>query len=305
MSIIVYWLARLFIACVQALPLTLVARGGRAIGALAWVIAPKHRRLVLENLTLAFKSEKSAEEIHTIAKESFRRIGENMICAIKTAGMTFEALRPHLEIAPNLPLPASQPGVTLPNFVFAIGHFGNFELYARFQSLRTDYQTATTYRALKQPGLNRLMQEMRERSGCLYFERRFEGTELRTAMNRGGVILGLLGDQSSRGLRAPFLGRDCDTGLAPAVLALRYGCDLYTAFCFRTGLAKWRLEVGDKIPTHENGHARSSEDIMRDVNLSYEKAVRRDPANWFCWVHRRWKAERVKKQKKAKMENGG
>ena len=44
---------------------------------------------------------------------------------------------------------------------------------------------------------------------------------------------------------------------------------------------------------------------MRDVNLSYEKAIRRDPANWFCWVHRRWKTERVKKQKKAKLENGG
>ena len=27
---------------------------------------------------------------------------------------------------------------------------------------------------------------------------------------------------------------------------------------------------------------------MRDVNRSFEAAVRRDPANWF-WVHRRWK----------------
>jgi KDO2-lipid IV(A) lauroyltransferase len=27
---------------------------------------------------------------------------------------------------------------------------------------------------------------------------------------------------------------------------------------------------------------------MREVNRSFEKAVRRDPANWF-WVHRRWK----------------
>jgi KDO2-lipid IV(A) lauroyltransferase len=54
------------------------------------------------------------------------------------------------------------------------------------------------------------------------------------------------------------------------------------------GLAKWRLELGEKIPTHENGRPRSSEDIMRDVNRALEAAVRRDPANWF-WVHRRWK----------------
>ena len=289
MNTLLYWLGRAVIAFIQALPLVFVARVGRGFGALAWLLAAKHRRLAVDNLTQAFRDEKSAAEIHAIAKESFLRIGENMISAIKTAAMSFEQLRPHLEIGDNNLLPEKKAGEPLPNFVFAIGHFGNFELYARFQSLRPDYQTATTYRALKQPGLNRLMQEMRNRSGCLYFERRFEGAEMRAAMNRGGVILGLLGDQSSRGLHAPFLGRNCHTGLAPAVLALRYECELYTAFCFRTGLAKWRLGLGEKIPTHENGHPRSSADIMREANLSYEKAVRRDPANWFCWVHRRWK----------------
>jgi Kdo2-lipid IVA lauroyltransferase/acyltransferase len=303
MSTLFYWSGRALVALIQALPLTFVARVGRLLGWLGWLLARSHRRLCINNLTHAFSAEKSADEICAIAKECFLRIGENMISAVKTAGMTIEQLKPHLEIGVGSPLPGKKAGEPLPNFVFGIGHFGNFELYARFQSLRPDYQMATTYRALQQPGLNRLMQEMRNRSGCLYFERRFEGSEMRAAMSRGGVLLGLLGDQSSRGLRGPFLGRDCDTGLAPAVLALRYGCDLYTVFCFRIGLAKWRLELGEKIETHENGRARSSEDIMRDMNRSYEKAVRRDPANWFCWVHRRWKPARVKKQKKAKLVN--
>ena len=289
MNTLIYWLGRAGIAFIQALPLVFIARVGRGFGMLAWLFAGKHRRLAVDNLTQAFGGEKSTTEIRAIAKESFLRIGENMICAIKTAAMSFNQLRLHLEIGSNNLLPEKKAGEPLPNFVFAIGHFGNFELYARFQSMRPDYQTATTYRALKQPGLNRLMQEIRNRSGCLYFERRFEGAEMRAAMNRGGVILGLLGDQYSQGVRGPFLGRDCHTGLGPAVLALRYECELYTAFCFRTGLAKWRLELGDKIPTHENGHPRSSADIMREANRSYEKAVRRDPANWFCWVHRRWK----------------
>jgi KDO2-lipid IV(A) lauroyltransferase len=292
MNTLLYWLGRAAIACIQALPLAVAARLGRGFGALAWLLDARHRKVAMENLAQAFP-EKSPGEIHALARENFRRIGENMVGGIKTAGMTFEQLRPHLEIGEGSPLPKKKPGEPLPNFVFAIGHFGNFEIYARFQSLRPDYQMATTYRALQQPGLNRLMQEMRNRSGCRYFERRFDGAELRAAMNRGGIILGLLGDQYSQGLRAPFFGRDCDTGLAPAVVALRYGCELYTAICFRTALAKWRLELGDKIATHENGRARSSEDIMRDVNRSYEKAIRRDPANWF-WVHNRWKIRRRK-----------
>ena len=288
MSAITYWIGRALLGLMQVLPLTFVARCGRGLGALTWVLAGRHRRLALDNLTQAFP-EKSPEEIRAIAKETFRRIGENFSSAVKTSTMNVAELNSCLEADGSNPLPEKKDGAVLPNFVFAVGHFGNFELYARFQSLRRDYQVATTYRALKQPGLNRLLQEMRKRSGALFFERRFEGAALRAALNRGGLLLGLLGDQSSKGMRGLFLGRDCHTGLAPAVLALRYDCELYTVFCFRIALAKWRLELGDKIQTHEDGHARTSEDIMRDVNRSYEKAIRRDPANWFCWVHRRWK----------------
>jgi KDO2-lipid IV(A) lauroyltransferase len=144
------------------------------------------------------------------------------------------------------------------------------------------------------------MQDLRTRSGCLYFERRADGPLLRAAMNRGGVLLGLLTDQSSNGLRAPFLGHDCSTTLAPAVFALRYQCELFTAVCYRVAPAKWRIELGEKIPTHENNHPRPSGEIMCDVNRAFETAVRRDPANWF-WVHRRWKAGETK----AKMEDGG
>lgn len=282
---IVYFFARALIAVIQWLPLPLVARIGRAAGALAYRVDARHRKVAVDNLQMCFGAEKSREEIIALARENFRRIGENYCCAIKTAGMSVEALRPYVEFVNAEQL---QPPRRL---VLAVGHFGNFELYPRFQNFSSGYQCATTYRALKQPELNALMQSLREKSGCLFFERRTDGPLLRAAMHGSNIILGLLSDQSSRGLRAPFLGHDCDTGLAPAVFALRYQCELYTAFCFRVAPAKWRLELGDKIATLENGAHRSSADIMRDVNRSFEKAIRRDPANWF-WVHRRWKVQK-------------
>jgi KDO2-lipid IV(A) lauroyltransferase len=291
---IVYYLASGLIALLQALPLSLVARIGRFAGALAYRLDARHRRVTLDNLRACFKAEKSEEEITALAKENFRRIGENYCCAIKTAGMSADDLRPYVEFTEPQRLQPPR------RMVIAIGHFGNFELYARFQNFSSGYQCATTYRALKQPELNSLMQSLREKSGCLYFERRTDGPLLRAAMHKDNLILGLLADQSSRGMRGPFLGRDCDTGLSPAVFALRYHCELYTGFCFRVALAKWQLGLGDKIETHENGAPRSSEDIMRDVNRSFEKAIRRDPANWF-WVHRRWKGQ----SSAPKVEEGG
>lgn len=279
-----YFIARTLVALIQSLPLPLVARIGRWGGALAYGLDARHRRVVLQNLEMCFGKEKSPREIQALARENFRRIGENYCSAIKTAAMSADELRPYVEfVGLERLLPPRR-------MVIAIGHFGNFELYARFHQFAPGYRSATTYRALKQPAMNRLLQSLREKSGCLFFERRTDGKLLRAAMHQPNLILGLLADQSTAGLRGPFLGRQCSTTLAPAVFALRYDCELYTGFCYRVASAHWRLELGDQISTRENGSPRSSEDIMRDVNRSFEGAVRRDPANWF-WVHRRWKAE--------------
>jgi KDO2-lipid IV(A) lauroyltransferase len=272
----------------QALPLVWVARLGRAVGALAFWLDGRHRNVALKNLTLCFGREKSVEEIHAIARENFRRIGENFASAVKTATMTPWQMLPHFDLTLAKYILPHEAHAGPQSRIVAIGHFGNFELYARFGQFVPVFKVATTYRALKQPALNRIMEELRASEGCRFFERRRDGAALKAAMSDTGLLLGLLADQSSKGVRIPFLGHDCDTSTAPAVFALRYNCPLHSAICYRIGLAKWRIEVGEEIPTRENGEARSIAAIMGDVNRAFETAVRRDPANWF-WVHRRWK----------------
>jgi lauroyl/myristoyl acyltransferase len=300
MEFLLYFLARTLVAFIQFLPLTWVARVGRVGGGVAYFLDARHRRVACRNLRMCFGQEKSPAEIRSIARENFLRIGEGFACAVKTASMSFEELRPHVEfIAPSDLLAPTQPK----RIMAAIGHFGNFELYARFGQLAPAFRSATTYRGLPQASLNGLLQSLRERSGCLFFERRFEGQALRAFMRQNGVILGLLSDQHAgdAGLRLPFLGHDCSTSAAPAVLALRYDCVLLTGICYRVGLARWRIEAGEEIPIRENGEPRSREAIMLDVNRAFETAVRRDPANWF-WVHNRWKApppRRVNRQQRA------
>ncbi len=285
MNLLIYWIGRAFIASVQTLPLTWVARLGRLGGGLAFHLDARHRRVVLDNLTMCFHQEMSPGQIRGIARENFKRIGENYLSAIKTAAMSFEALRPHVEY---IGMEALFPPRRIIN---AGGHFGNFELYARFKDLAPGYTLAATYRALKQPALNRLLTRLRDRSGCLFFERVTEGAALRAAMNQPAIILSLQIDQhgGAKGLRLPFLGVDCSTSPSPAIFALRYDCEFYAAACFRVGLARWQVELGEKIPTHNaEGKPREVVELIRDVLRIQETHVRRDPANWF-WVHRRWK----------------
>ena len=303
MNGLLYLLARAVVALLQSLPLALVARIGRAGGAAAFWLDARHRKVALQNLQMIFGGEKSPAEIRAIARENFRRLGENYCCAVKTAAMSPQELKPHFEFVGAEKILPHEADAGPQSRIVAIGHFGNFELYARFGQFVPIFKCATTYRALKQPALNRLMQNLRERSGCRFFERRTEGLALRACMSDTGLLLGLLTDQHEGrgGLRLPFLGHDCMTGAAPAIFALRYHCPLHTAICYRVGLAKWKIEAGDEIPTRENGAPRSTTEIMRDVNRAFEIAVRRDPANWF-WVHRRWKVQSLET---AKMEDGG
>jgi len=298
MEFLLYVPARLLVGLAQLLPLGLVARIGRGVGWLVYLLDARHRKVAVRNMTEAFRDERGPEEIRSLARENFRRIGESFACAIKTMGMKAEAIPGILEMGGTDQFRAERDAETPQSRVFAVGHFGNFELYARCHDLPVNAQYAPTYRGLRQKSLDRLLADLRDQTGCLYFERRRDARELKAAMSKGGIYLGLLADQHAgdNGLRLPFFGRECSVSAAPAVFALRYDCPLHVVMCHRIALARWRIVFHDPIPTCVDGEPRSSEDIMRDVNEQFEEAIRQDPANWF-WVHNRWKPRKKKKVK--------
>lgn len=290
MDRLIYLLAKFGVAMVQALPLRWVAQLGRCGGELVYWIDARHRRMALKNLTRCFGTEKSATEIRALAHENFRRIGENYACAVRSAAMSEGQMAEVLAFHGMDHLRSTTAASEKPSRVMATGHFGNFELLARLGNQVAGYRCAATYRGVRPAALDRLLFELRSRVGALFFERRTGANQLKRAMNEGGLLLVLVCDQSTRdgGLELPFLGHPCFQSRAPAVMAARYGCDLFVPICYRTGLGRWVIEIGEPIATREQGRRRTTDDITRDVNRAFEVAVRRDPANWF-WVHNRWK----------------
>ncbi len=290
METILYGIIMAAIRCFQCLPMGFAARLGRGIGAVAYCLDRRHRKRALSNLEKVYGDEWSEAERVAMAKENFRRVGENFSCAIKAASMTMEQLDPYVELTGSEAVEAvlkEDPGT---NIIVAIGHFGNFELYARIGSLLSLERPATTYRALKGRVANRIMENLRKKSGIRYFERRKDVRALRQYMQEGGVVLGLLTDQHAGGggVVAEFLGHPCSCSLAPGVLAHRYQARLFTAICCRTGLGRWRFEFGDEIPVRDAEGPLSVDAIAQEVQDVMSAAVRKDPANWF-WAHRRWR----------------
>ncbi|HZV35268.1 MAG TPA: hypothetical protein VFB72_11900 [Verrucomicrobiae bacterium] len=303
MNLVLYCFVYTLMRLIQTLPLGGVARVGRFFGGLVYYCDARHRRVAIRNLTMCLGAEKSPAEIRALARENFKRIGESFSCPVKMAMMSQAQISECVELAGLEKLrPYGVPPHT--SVIVAIGHFGNFELLAHLKQGLPTHQFATTYRAIRNPAVDKILAKLRSSTGCLFFERRTHGAALRAALRQNNLLLGLLSDQHSgdHGLRLPFLGHDCNTSKAPAVFALRFNAPLHTAICYRTGLGRWRIEVGDKIPTHENGEPRSLAAIMLEVNRAFEVAVRRDPANWF-WVHNRWKGSKIKNQKTSSPPN--
>lgn len=286
-------LAAGLIRLLRALPLRGAARFGRAFGMLAYLVDFRHRKVAKVNLTAVFGREKSARQIAAMARENFRRIGENYACGVCTAGMGKDEVSKIIEIEgwEKLKLrPGEKDREKPPNRMLAIGHFGNFEVLALPSHLYPEFRFGTTYRSLSPPELDHVFQSLREESGCIFIERRRAHFAVSRLLREGGVMFGFLSDQSGgpRGVMGPFLGVECSTSPASALYALKHDCPLFTAFCYRTSLARWKIEMGDEIPTRENNVPRQVSDIVRDMNAAFEHAVLRDPANWF-WVHNRWK----------------
>jgi KDO2-lipid IV(A) lauroyltransferase len=246
----------------------------------------RHRRVSEENLAQAFP-ELKPQEVQALALENFRRIGEAYACAIRTPGMDPKELLGRIEFVGLDDL--LQSGAD--RLVVATGHFGGFDLLAHVQGHWPHWRLATTYRAQRFAPLNTVLQGLRARTGVLFIERHDATRAIHRFFDENQSILALFSDQhgGGKGLWLPFLGRHSSCSPAPAVIALRYKALLTMAICYRTDLARWRIEVGPVIPTHdEQGQERTIEAIILDVQREYEVAVRKDPANWF-WVHRRWK----------------
>ena len=259
MDTLIYWPARALVALIQALPLTLVARLGRAGGGLAFWLDARHRRVALQNLTMCFGQEKSPEEIRALARENFRRIGENFASAVKTAAMTSDELRPHIEFAGIERLPqkagdgrraaSSSPSATS----------ATSSLYARFQPVRARLPDAP--RPIARSSSRRSTGSCRNCASApaaCYFERRTDGPLLRAGDEPARASFSACSPtKAPTACAAPFLGHDCSTTLAPAVFALRYHCELYTAICYPRRPGEMADRTRRRIPTHENGQPRS------------------------------------------------
>ena len=261
---------------------------GARIGDLAYLGLARRRRVTLDNLEIAFGSEKSAAERRAIARATFRNLGEHLIDFSRMRRLTpdtFSSVCTIEGLERVEQLLARRAGLLMLS-----AHFGSWELASAI-ALRLAPRMHVIVRPLDNPALARLVDAYRRYSGYHAIPKNQALSASLKALRRGEII-GLLMDQSSlrhEGIPVPFFGTDAYTSIGPALMALRAGCPVIGVFLVRQGPGKHRLVFSDEIPLQRSGNLRQDiADNTRRFNQLIESYVRAYPDHWF-WLHRRWK----------------
>lgn len=283
----IYFLYRAGSAIVNALPLRALFIFGEGLGVCAWIFLRKYRRLALQNLTIAFGKEKSERELRAIARQSFRRLGSNLLCSLKLGVMPLDKIAKHVDVenvdAVHGVLRAGRPVVVV------LSHLGNWELFAQFFPSLIGYaRNGTVFQKLGNRFIDEHVQKLRSRAGVELFDRR-EGFQKAFELLRGGGVIGILSDQHAgdQGIWVSFFGRLASTSPLPALLAKRTGAALIGAAVYTVGRARWRMVFTPRFDAPDD----SAPALTAKVNEIIAQQIRWAPQDWF-WVHNRWKTPR-------------
>jgi Kdo2-lipid IVA lauroyltransferase/acyltransferase len=172
--------------------------------------------------------------------------------------------------------------------IFVTAHVGNWELSAAAAG-HHGFPITVIYAPSRNPFIDRMLLAKREALGCRLVSLEDGARNLLRELAEGRSVGLVVDTRDDDGVPVPFFGLDKLTTLAPARLALRFGCALVPARVERVGPARFRLIVHEPIrpdPALASDKERAMQ-MMRDLNRLFEQWIRERPEQWLC-IKRAW-----------------
>jgi KDO2-lipid IV(A) lauroyltransferase len=260
---------------------------GSFLAWLAWALGVR-RRVVLENLALAFP-EKSEGERRAIARATYRTFGRVMaefllvprVPRDELARMIVREGWEHVERGRQNPA----------GLIACTAHFGNFEVLAAANTMLGTPITMVS----REMGRSRFNDRWRRTRAAAGVEDLVvgRGNVMAAAARalKAGRVLGYVIDQSEPSAHAifpTFFGVPAATSPTPAVLARRTGASMIFTVDVPLGDGRHRVVVEPVEVPDTGDRARDALRLMQDLNDRLERWIRAHPECWY-WFHRRWK----------------
>ncbi len=281
-----YGVFRLLDGVLGRLPWATVQALGEAAGTLFYLVDPKHRRIVRENMRFA---ELGLDEAQTraLSKACFQHFGALFVGLLRLRTATPEELDRWIKVEGLEHFDAAQ--ATGKGFIQLTGHYGNWEAVALAQS-RHGRTLDVIGRELDNPLLEPISSGFRTRFGNRVILK--DGAMRETLKSlKAGRGVGFLLDQDAltAGVWVKFLGQWASTFPSAGTLAVRYGLPVLPVFSWPNpdGTITVRFEPPFEVPLTGDS-AKDAWTATQLMTARIEGQIRKDPRWWF-WMHRRFK----------------
>lgn len=240
------------------------------------------RKVVLDNIAIAFPDMPAAERIR-LGRRSLRYLGSNFVEYSLLPWLNKENYTRFFEFHDMHILDealAQGRGALMLTL-----HLGHGDLACAGLSLK-GYRIVIASKLFKARWLNDLWFGMRERLGTRFVPPRDSSYALLKALKTGSTVIIPL-DQFTGppiGVRTTFFGRETGTAAGLAVMAERSKAPVVLCYTWRQADGRHAIRSTKVIPT---GDA-PPEVVTQRFNDELEKVVREHPDQWM-WIHKRWK----------------
>jgi len=283
---------------VRLMPRVVVRACGTALGLAFYTVDGAHRRIALRNLETAFPSRPESER-RAIARAAFGHFGRLLFELLRFATLTPEEMLARVEVdgaERSRAAYAQGKGV-----LFVTGHFGFWELQAMVHAVQVE-PVSILARALDNPYLNRLLEDIRQRTGNTVIYRRETIRRVLRTLHAGHGVAMLIDQHimSRDAIYVDFFERPAATTSAVAALALRTGAPVVPVFALPIDGGRFRMIYEHPVdPPHADSADAIHQFTQRCTDV-LEMYVRRHPELWL-WMHRRWRDDVPEGEKAAGM----
>lgn len=281
-----YGVFRLLDGILGRLPWHTVQTLGEAAGHLFYLVDPRHRRIVRENMRFANLGLDEAGT-RALSLACFKHFGALFVGLLRLRRATPEELDRWIKVEGLEHFDAVQAAGK--GFIQLTGHYGNWEAVALAQS-RHGRTIDAIGRELDNPLLEPISLGFRTRFGNRVILKEGAMRETLKALKAGRGV-GFLLDQDALtiGLWVKFLGQWASTFSTAGSLAARYGLPVLPVFSWPNpdGTITVRFEAPFEVPATGDA-AKDAWVATQLMTTCIETQIRKDPRWWF-WMHRRFK----------------
>jgi Kdo2-lipid IVA lauroyltransferase/acyltransferase len=295
----VYLLARLFEEALVLMPERWAFGLGRFVGRLIYILVSDRRDAAMENLTIAFGSERSREWIVRTARRSFEHVGQLAAEFFVIRRWSQQQMAERIVFEGRLPYDlAMMPGNH--GIVLLNSHFGCFEVSAatiKFLGIRLNL-IAT---GLKNPFLSSyFMTRAGKDTGITTFPHKGSVKELIHRLLEGDM-LACLADQRGdpeRGIFVDFFGTQAPANEVFARMAIDGQAYVLPLCTYRREDGLYQSEFGEIIHLEVTGdQKRDLTAVSQLFHDLFEKWLRAHPEQGF-WIQRKWRRKPSKRRRR-------